>query len=253
MTAESVPIDLSTLKTLYYLEHTLHIKPIMNPNGTFSFKRHSVNEDKYKYLYAKCVKQLGIRTREQLNLLFVSLSHELLLTPLNISFKGMPNKLRISESFSKTLNNIFVDYRIQRERFIFNHGQVLTRMPVQDVQKYKLYSTSYGYIDYYNGLVFIANLNINTILTYNIKTFVTNSHGLYVHTINGEYELFDLKHKNTRFTLWKCRNNDRIARLYYKLEGNTQYIALNTSKIHSPFIPTNSPLISHRLLSQKVN
>lgn len=251
--AQSVPIDLSTLKTLHYLDHTLHIKPIINPDGTFSYKRHSISEDKYLYLYAKCVKQLGIRTREQLNLLFVSLSHELLLTPLNISFKGMPNKLRISEKLTKSLTDIFTDYRSSREKFIFKHGLILTRMPVQDVQKYKLYSTSYGYIDYYNGLVFIANLNINTILTYNIKAFATNSHGLYVHTIDNQYELFDLKHKNTRFTLWKCPNNSRIARLYYKLDGNSQYISLNTSKINSPFIPTNSPLISRRLLSQKVN
>lgn len=255
------------LKIIQYLEKRLNIKPIFNNNGTFSFKRHNINDqDESQYLYSKCLKKIKIRTREQLNLLMNTYSNELFNVVIDIKseLKHVPSKRIIDNqnyvSTMKLLEPIFINYKEKREEFIIKHGIVTTSLLKTSINEYTFYEKDYGRIDYYHGVIILFNLNINSIVPLlrqnNITKFKTTNKGMYPimrrEPDNKEYvEIYDFKHKNTLFTLWQPKNNNNVARLYFQLGNTTKYISLITNKIQSKFIQCNSnKFITKRIIDK---
>lgn len=255
------------LKIIQYLEKRLHIKPVFNNNGTFSFKRHNIdNQDESQYLYSKCLKKIKIRTREQLNLLMNTYSNELFNVVIDIKSEltHVPSKRIINNkyyvSIIKKIEPLFINYKEKREEFIIKHGIVTTSILKTSVNDYTFYEKDYGRIDYYNGVILLFNLNINSItpllIQNNIIYFTTTNKGLYPiirrEPDNKEYvEIYDFKHKDTLFKFWKVDKNNNIARLYFKIGNTTKYISLITNKIQSQFVQCNSKIfITKRIINK---
>lgn len=255
------------LKIIQYLEKRLHIKPVFNNNGTFSFKRHNINDqDESQYLYSKCLKKIKARTREQLNLLMNTYSNELFNVVIDIKseLKHVPSKRIMNHqnyvSTMKLLEPIFVNYKEKREQFIINHGIVTTSILKDSADKCTFYEKDYGRIDYYHGIILLFNLNINSIIPLlkqnNIKNFKTTNKGLYLiirrESDNKEYiEIYDFKHKSTMFIFWQPKNNNNIARLYYNIGNTKKYISIITNKIQFQFVQCNSKtFITKRIINK---
>lgn len=244
------------LKIIQHLERRLHVRPIFNKNGTFSFKRHNINnQNDLQYLYSKCLKKIKVRTREQLNLLMNTYSNELFNVVIDIKteLKHVPSKQIMSHStyvsVMKELEPIFVNYREKREQSIIDHGIITTSILKDLINQYTFYGRDYGRIDYYHGVILLFNLNINATIPLlkqnSIKYFRTTNIGLYPlirrEENNKEYlEIYDFKHKSTMFTFWQPENNNRIARLYYFIGNKKTYISLVVDKIQSQFVQCNT-------------
>lgn len=243
--------ELYNVKILYILTKQYNIKPIFNKNGTFSFKRHNIDQQsEYQYLYAKCLKNINVRTREQLNLLFNDYSSELLIKTVNLGaeLNTAPMKTNsVYKTYSKeikAIKPIFDNYIRKRERFIMTYG-IVAKSVKMNPELHHFYDTSYGKIDYYNGIILLANLNVNVLgkllIENNKRVILTDKNGFFFVKNKGGYvEIYDLKHKNTIFKVWKCKDNPKIFRLYYTLNNNQKYIALVEDKLKFNFVCTNT-------------
>lgn len=248
--------ELYYLKLIQILEKQYSIHPLFNQDGQLSFKRNNIDQQNaHQYLYCKCVKKLGVRDRNQLNLLLLLYSSELFHTRVNFNqeLNQAPCQRLVNQpKYRKAIKDItplFYNYQKKREIFIKKHGIITRTISLTTFKKCYFQYTSYGLIDYYNGVIFLANLNVNTIgsllIKNNIKSFNTNEKGFYTilhHTNNNEkyYELFDFKHKNTTFKLWCCKGNAKINRLYYQFNNTSKYISIITDKLPVDFVQTNS-------------
>ena len=247
------------LKIIQYLEEH-NVQPIINNNGTLSFKRHTIdNQNAYQYLYAKCIKNLNIRTKDQLDTLMNTLSNELKLIKVDFrdEIKGVPTK-RLSDhkqyvKVRKTLEEIYNNYVNKREQFIFSHG-IVTKSLKMPVDKYKFYPKPYGYIDYYNGIIIASNLNLNSLgnilIKNNKKEFTSNSSGLISIPNDGYVVAYDTKHYNTTFKHWICKDNKCIQRLYFKIGNETKYIPLRSDNTN--FITIASSKIPQQIKRHRI-
>jgi hypothetical protein len=258
--------ELYYLKIIQILEKQYSIHPLFNKDGQLSFKRNNIDQQNaHQYLYCKCVKKLAIRDRNQLNLLLLLYSSELFHTRVNFNqelneapFKRLVNQPKYRKAMKK-ITNLFTNYQMRREINIRQHGIVTRTISLTTFNKCFFQYTSYGLIDYYNGIIFLANLNVNTIgpllIENNIKLFSTNEKGFYTilnHKKGDEkyFELYDFKHKNTMFNLWRCKDNAKINRLYYRFNGSPKYISIITNKLSVDFVQTNSTFYFKKIIDE---
>lgn len=248
------------LKIIQILEKKYGIHPLFNQNGQISFKRRNINsQNAYQYLYCKCVKKLKVRERNQLNLLFLLYSAELLHTVVDLNRElgqapirrliDVPKYRDALNKVSDKLSDKFLNYKNLREQFIKERCIVTKTLNNTQFLKGVFTYKDYGLIDYYNGIIILANLNVNEIgpllIENNIEVFSTNNHGYYGitnHTKNNEgyVEVYDFKRKNTQFKLWRGTKNPKINRLYYQFNNSQQYLPIIVDKLPVKFVPTTS-------------
>ena len=259
--------ELYYLKIIQILEKQFHIHPLFNKDGLLSFKRNNVEQETpHQYLYCKCAKKLRIRDRNQLNLLFLLYSSELFIIKVNFNHElnqaprqRLVNQKQYREAIKK-INPLFIGYQMKREKIIREHGIVTNTISSTIYNKCYFHYKDYGLIDYYNGIIFLANLNVNSIgpllIQNKIKYFKTNDKGFYLivnHCKNNEnyYEIYNFKHKNTNFNLWLYKkDNININRLYYNVNGATKYISIITNKIPNRFIQSNSTFYFKHIINE---
>ena len=263
--------ELKALKIVYLLIKR-GVKPITNQNGEFSFRRHDFTQSIDVFILSKNLKLLNIRHREQLNNLFnihnndmfnINIpSYESIVAAEQsnyINYKQLSSKssnpkhsskhtqftrIRINEMELLTIR-IFNRYRENRIASILFYGittfklnhDTFIKCGFDNPQDYNI--TDFGYVDYYNGIILLANLNINQIMTLPNNSVVrSNEHGYLpskesVNLENGNkidyHSIFDLRHPNTSFKLWICGNNPNIRRLYFPNPNGkgSSYLTLN--------------------------
>lgn len=269
--------ELKALKIVYMLIKR-GINPIINQNGEFSYKRHDFTQSIEVFILSKYLKKLNIRTKEQLNNLFniynndmfnININYESLIASeqsnyidyKQLSFLGnLQNQSRCKIHKSKTqFTKIFIEqmelltikifnnYREKRIASILTHGiatfklnhDLFMKCGFNNPQPYNF--TDFGYVDYYNGIILLANLNINQIMTLPNNTIVrSDSHGYLSSTHNEHniiyHSIFDLRHPNTTFKVWICKNNDGIRRLYFPNPNGcgSSYLTLNRKHALNP-------------------
>lgn len=160
-------------------------------------------------------------------------------------------RIRINEMELLTIR-IFNHYRENRIASILFHGittfklnhDTFIKCGFDNPQDYNI--TDFGYIDYYNGIILLANLNINQIMTLPNNSVVrSNKHGYLpskdsIISKNGNkidyHSIFDLRHPNTSFKLWICGNNPNIRRLYFPNPNGkgSSYLTLNRKHALKP-------------------
>ena len=258
--------ELYYLKIIQILEKQYNIHPLFNKDGQLSFKRTNVEkQNSHQYLYCKCVKKLKLRNRDQLNLMFLLYSSELFTIKVNLNyelnqapFQRLTNQPQYRKAIKK-VENLFDNYKMKRERNIKQHGITTNTISITTFKKCYFQYKDYGLIDYYNGIIFLANLNVNSIgsllIQNKIKTFKTNEKGFYFilnHCNNNEkyYELYNFKHKNTIYNLWQCKNNNKINRLYYNVNGETKYLSIITDKLPNRFVQSNSTFYFKNIINE---
>ena len=113
--------------------------------------------------------------------------------------------------------------------------------------------TKFGYIDYYYGVILLANININQLFNsnkiINSTKITTDKQGyLKIHnTVNNikYHSILDLRHPNTTFTMWIPKNNNNIRRLYFN-SSKHDYIIANKLYGVNP-VPTNRVFSSYKI------
>lgn len=147
---------------------------------------------------------------------------------------------------------IFNHYRENRIASILFHGiatfklnhDTFIKCGFDNPQDYNI--TDFGYIDYYNGIILLANLNINQIMTLPNNSVVKSDKNGYLpstYKINSGvrgninyHSIFDLRHPNTSFQLWICGKNPNIRRLYFHNPNGvgSSYLTLNRKHALNP-------------------
>ena len=266
--------ELKALKIVYMLIKR-GINPIIKQNGEFSHKRHDFTQSIEVFVLSKYLKKLNIRTKEQLNNLFNIYNNDMFNININyeslialeqsnyIDYKQLIKKQFQDKSRYKTHKlksqfieqmeslfskiRIFNNYREKRIASILTHGVATFKLNhdsfmkcgFNNPQSYNF--TDFGYVDYYNGIILLANLNINQIMTLPNNTVVkSDSHGYLSSTHNEHniiyHSIFDLRHPNTTFKVWICKNNDGIRRLYFPNPNGcgSSYLTLNRKHALNP-------------------
>lgn len=265
--------ELKALKIVYSLIKR-GVKPITNSNGEFSFRRHDFTQSIDVFILSKYLKKLNIRHREQLNNLFNIHNNDMF--NINIpSYESIvaaeqSNYINYKQLSSKSSNpkhksthsqfprtfidkmelltlRIFNHYRENRIASILFHGiatfklnhDTFIKCGFNNPQDYNL--TDFGYIDYYNGIILLANLNVNQFMMYPDGTLIKSDKNGYLlskETIENidYYSIFDLRHPNTSFKLWICGNNPNIRRLYFPNPNGkgSSYLTLNRKHALKP-------------------
>ena len=259
--------ELKALKIVYMLIKR-GINPITNQNGEFSFKRHDFTQSIDVFILSKYLKKLNIRTREQLNNLFNIYNNDMFRININydsliaseqsnyINYKQLSmnqakygnsskqSKSQFTKIFIEKMElltlRIFNNYRVNRIASILTHGittfklnhDLFMKCGFNNPQPYNY--TDFGYIDYYNGIILLANININQIMTLPHNTIIkSDSHGYLLSTFNQNnlkyYSIFDMRHPNTTFKVWIAKDNDGIRRLYFPNPNGrgSSYLTLN--------------------------
>lgn len=274
------PEELKALKVVYLLLKR-GVKPITNQNGEFSFRRHDFTQSIDVFILSKYLKMLNIRNRQQLNNLFnihnndmfnINVNYDLVVAAeqsnyinykqltehqINSGIKGnSKHKSRHSkftrifiEKMELLTIRIFNHYRENRIASILTHGvaafklnhELFMRCGFDNPQPYNY--TEFGYVDYYNGIILLANLNINQIMTLPTNTLVhSNQYGYVNATFNSDslrgvsHSIFDLRHPNTNFKVWICKENPDIRRLYFPNPNGcgSSYLTLNRKHALEP-------------------
>lgn len=245
--------EIKSLKILKTLEMKHYVKPIVNNNGEYSFKRHDINmNNEYQYLYAKHVKLLNIRTRLQLINLWNLYNNELFNTYVSIEDElERSNVKRIKQStlrtYDKMLKDTFMNHAKTREQLIIKYGLKLHEIARDEYNDYYFIDVKYGQIDYYRGVILVANINANMLiqplLAYKqacqqrgiFKQFKTNDYGILQIIYGSMIHLYDLRHPNSIISIWY---KNGMVRLYINNDHNI-YIKLNKDKMNDGFIKTN--------------
>ena len=267
----TLPEELRALKVVYILIKR-GIKPITNQNGEFSFRRHDANQSIDVFILSKYLKMLNIRHRQQLNNLFnihnndmfnINVNYESIIAAEQsnyVNYKQLSSKSSNPTRKSKSqFSRIFIEqmelltlklfnhYRENRIAFILTHGiatfqlnhELFMRCGFNNPQPYNY--IDFGYVDYYNGVILLANLNINQIMTLPTNTLVhSNQHGYVIANFNEirgvSHSIFDLRHPNTNFKVWICQNNPNIRRLYFPNPNGigSSYLTLNRKHALEP-------------------
>lgn len=267
------PEELKALKVVYLLLKR-GVKPITNQNGEFSFRRHDFTQSIDVFILSKYLKMLNIRHRQQLNNLFnihnndmfnINVNYDLVVAAEQsnyINYKQLTQH-QINHSKHKSRHSkftrifiekmelltirIFNHYCENRIAFILTHGvaafklnhDLFMRCGFDNPQPYNY--AEFGYVDYYNGIILLANLNINQIMTLPTNTLVrSNQYGYINATFNESrgvsHSIFDLRHPNTNFKVWICKENPDIRRLYFPNPNGcgSSYLTLNRKHALEP-------------------
>jgi hypothetical protein len=266
--------ELKALKIVYSLMKR-GVKPITNRNGEFSFRRHDFTQSIDVFILSKNLKLLNIRHREQLNNLFNIHNNDMF--KINIpSYESIVaaeqsnyvNYKQISQYQSKHAKHksthsqfprtfidkmelltirIFNHYRENRIASILFHGiatfklnhDTFIKCGFNNPQDYNL--TDFGYVDYYNGIILLANLNVNQFMMYPDGTLIKSDKNGYllskeIITNIDYYSIFDFRQPNTTFKLWICKNKPDIRRLYFPNSNGSgsSYLTLNRKHALKP-------------------
>ena len=259
--------ELKALKIVYSLMKR-GVKPIINSNGEFSFRRHDFTQSIDVFILSKYLKLLNIRHKEQLNNLFNIHNNDMFRITIPsyssliaaeqsnyVNYKQISQyqskhakhsskhtqftRIRINEMELLTIR-IFNHYRENRIASILFHGiatfklnhDTFIKCGFNNPQDYNL--TDFGYVDYYNGIILLANLNVNQFMMYPDGTLIKSNKNGYLlskETIKNTdyYSIFDFRQPNTTFKLWICKNNPDIRRLYFPNSNGkgSSYLTLN--------------------------
>lgn len=267
------PEELKVLKVVYLLLKR-GVKPITNQNGEFSFRRHDFTQSIDVFILSKYLKMLNIRHRQQLNNLFnihnndmfnINVNYDLVVAAEQsnyINYKQLTQH-QINHSKHKSTHSkftrifiekmelltirIFNHYRENRIASILTHGvaafklnhELFMRCGFDNPQPYNY--AEFGYVDYYNGIILLANLNINQLLLLPTNTLVRSNQYGYVNATFNEirgvsHSIFDLRHPNTIFKVWICKENPDIRRLYFPNQNGcgSSYLTLNRKHALEP-------------------
>lgn len=266
--------ELKALKIVYSLIKR-GVKPITNQNGEFSFRRHDFTQSIDVFILSKNLKLLNIRHREQLNNLFNIHNNDMFNITIPsyssliaaeqsnyVNYKQISQyqskhakhsskhtqftRIRINEMELLTIR-IFNRYRENRIASILFHGiatfklnhDTFIKCGFNNPQDYNL--TDFGYVDYYNGIILLANLNVNQFMMYPDGTLIKSNKNGYLlskETIKNidYYSIFDFRQPNTTFKLWICKNNPDIRRLYFPNSNGkgSSYLTLNRKHALKP-------------------
>lgn len=273
------PEELKALKVVYILIKR-GVKPITNQNGEFSFRRHDFTQSIDVFILSKYLKKLNIRHRQQLNNLFnihnndmfnININYESIIAAEQsnyINYKQLAHSSDISghqinhnkhKSRHSKFTRIFIEkmelmtlkifnrYRENRIAFILTHGvatfqlnhELFMRCGFDNPQPYNY--VEFGYVDYFNGIILLANLNINQIMTLPTNTPVHSNQYGYVNATFKEirgvsHSIYDLRHPNTNFKMWVAQNNPDIRRLYFPNPNGcgSSYLTLNRKHALKP-------------------
>lgn len=261
--------EIVSLKIIYTLIKR-GIKPLLNQNGEYSFKRHSFNDSIELFILQKHLKLCNIRTKEQLNNLFNIYNNDMFKINININTiisnertNYKDTRQPLNKSLVKTIQsltfNIFNNYTYYRTKHILQHG--ITTFKLND-NMFKLCGfdnptqlniVKFGYINYYYGVILLANININQLFNspkiINSSKITTDNQGYLktYYTVNNikYHSILDLRHPNTTFTMWIPKNNNNIRRLYIN-SSKHDYIIANKSYGINP-VPTNRVFSSYKV------
>jgi hypothetical protein len=240
-------IEIIMVKTLKLLNDKFNIFDDVDItlNGTVYHKRKDRHQDVGKYIFYKYCRKLNITTMDQLNTLINTYLSDMKEININLSKVIDQHRKKAKQITNQTLNNMntklkkkFKNITLSREQHIKKYGLKVNLMETQEYDKYVFVPTKYGFIDYYNGVILLTDLNINNL--YNVfmkepkRTYTTDEYGyLKVFVIlNGvKYiKYYDFRHPNTKFNFWHKVTPDKkeLTRLYY---NNGQKIIIDKLKM----------------------
>ena len=216
--------------------------------GTIYHKRKHINQDVIMYMFYKYCKILNISTLEQLNILINTYEPDMKDIKININKvirenrRTAPTKTNeLIDSMDKKLKKSFKNVILSREEHIKKHGYVSFVIKENIYNKCYFIPTKYGFIDYYNGIILLTDMNIHNM--YNVlnsyylikpnKEYTTDSNGYLKITTKKNNEnilrFYDIRHKNITFKFWHktISPNTEFNRIYI----NKSYININKLKM----------------------
>lgn len=245
-------IDVSEVKTIKILKLLNDKYDVFNQiditqKGTIYHKRKYINQDVIKYMFYKYCKELNISTLEQLNVLINTYFPDMNKIKIDINKVIRENRRKaptknneLINSMNKQLKKKFKNIIVSREEHIKKYGYVSFVIKETLFNKFYFIPTKYGFIDYYNGVILLTDINIHNM--YNVlnsyylikpnKEYSTDSNG-YLKIItkkdnNNIVKLYDLRHKNITFKFWHktISPNNEFNRIYI----NKMYINIDKTK-----------------------
>lgn len=215
--------------------------------GTIYHKRKHINQNVIKYMFYKYCKELNITTLEQLNALINTYFSDMedikidINKVINENIRTAPTKTNdLIKTMDKKLKKNFKNLIQLREEHIKKHG--ISTFVISEGLFDKCYftPTKYGFIDYYNGIIVLTDINIHNM--YNVlnsyysiqpnKEYTTDSNGYLKITTKRDNKnvlrFYDIRHLNTTFKFWhKTTTDNELNRLYF---NNKLYINIDKTK-----------------------
>jgi len=250
MTQEINFSEVRTIKILKILNDKFNVfnQIDITQKGTIYHKRKHINQDIIKYMFYKYCKELNITTLEQLNVLINTYSPDMNNLKIDINkvikenIRAAPTKTNdLIKSMDKKLKKNFKNIILSREEHIKRHGAVSFVITEELFNKCYFIPTKYGFIDYYNGIIVLTDINIHNM--YNVlnsyysiqpnKDYTTDSNG-YLKIITKRdnknvLRFYDTRHLNTTFKFWHktISQYTELNRLYI---NNKSYINIDKTK-----------------------
>ena len=219
------------LKALICIYDTYDFNWLTTSGALYSFKRDSIEtQNKIYYGFCKACKNCNIRSEAQLE--HVRNTKYDLLEDKHINLSKYLGTAPKYKTFTKKTIKKYEDTLKIKDRleWIKDNGVIINCLSkkslpayveVQDLEKYFrecMIPKEFGFVDYYNGVILIDNINYNPINTVNKKIFKTDNYGRVKITTENKNTFYFLQFDkpNTLFRYWTgtSKNGETLKRLY---------------------------------------